>query len=59
MTYSSLLHLSSEVLSEESVELIIDSANVEDTRKRKLEARPGAYLALTNLNADMCQRLSP
>lgn len=53
MSYTTLLHPRNQVLSEEGIEGIIDVANVEDPRGRKLEARPQAFLDLTYPTADV------
>jgi hypothetical protein len=53
MSYVSLLRPRPEVLSEEGVEPIIDLANVEDTRRQRLEARPADFFALTYPTSDV------
>jgi len=52
MSYSDILKPRREVLSEEGVEGIIDLANVDDRRRRKLEARPADLFDLTYPTAD-------
>ena len=52
MSYSDLLTPRRDVLSEDGIEGIIDLANLADTRKRKLEARPPDFFALTYPTAD-------
>lgn len=52
MSYSDFLTPRRDVLSEDGIEGIIDLANLADTRKRKLEARPADFFALTYPTAD-------
>jgi hypothetical protein len=52
MSYSDILKPRREVLSEEGIEGIIDLANVDDRRRRKLEARPADLFDLTYPTAD-------
>lgn len=53
MSFSTLLQPRKQVLSDEGIEGIIDVANVDDPRGRKLEARPQAFLDLTYPTADV------
>ena len=52
MSYSDLLIPRRDVLSEDGIEGIIDLANLADARRRKLEARPADFFALTYPTAD-------
>jgi len=52
MSYSDLLKPRRDVLSEDGIDGIIDLANLDDPRKRKLEARPADFFALTYPTAD-------
>ena len=52
MSYASLLKPRPEVLSGE-IEGIIDLANLADSRRRKLEARPEHFFSLTYPTADI------
>jgi len=52
MSYSDLLKPRRDVLSEDGIEGIIDLANLEDRRKRKLEARPAEFFDLTYPTSD-------
>ncbi len=56
MSYSDFLTPRRDVLSEDGIEGIIDLANLADTRKRKLEARPADFFALTYPTADAHRR---
>jgi hypothetical protein len=47
MSYSDILKPRRDVLSEEGIEGIIDLANLDDRRRRKLEARPADFFNLT------------
>lgn len=52
MSYSDLLKPRRDVLSEDGIEGIIDFENLKDPRKRKIEARPADFFALTYPTAD-------
>ena len=52
MSYSDILKPRRDVLSEEGIEGIIDLANLDDRRRRKLEARPSDFFNLTYPTAD-------
>lgn len=52
MSYSDILKPRRDVLSEEGIEGIIDLANLDDRRRRKLEARPPDFFNLTYPTAD-------
>jgi len=52
MSFSTLLRPRKQVLSEDGIEGIIDVANVEDPRHRKIESRPQDFLDLTYPTAD-------
>jgi len=52
MSYSDILKPRRDVLSEGGIEGIIDLANLEDPKGRKLEARPGDFFSLTYPTAD-------
>jgi len=52
MSYSDLLKPRRDVLSEDGIEGIIDFENLKDSRKRKIEARPADFFALTYPTAD-------
>jgi energy-coupling factor transporter ATP-binding protein EcfA2 len=47
MSYSDFVTPRPEVLSDEGIDGIVDLANLKTTRRRKLEAKPDAFLALT------------
>ena len=53
MPYSDFLTPRPEVLSDDGIEGIIDLANLADPKKRKLEARPSAFLGVTYPTADI------
>lgn len=53
MSYSDFLTPRADVLSEDGIEGIIDLANLQDSQKRKLEARPTDFLELTYPTADV------
>jgi hypothetical protein len=53
MPYTDFLTPRPEVLSEDGIEGIIDLANLDDPKQRKLEARPGAFLGVTYPTADV------
>jgi predicted AAA+ superfamily ATPase len=53
MPYTDFLTPRPEVLSEDGIEGIIDLANLDDPKKRKLEARPAAFLGVTYPTADV------
>ena len=53
MSFATLLRPRKQVLSDEGIEGIIDVANVDDPRGRKLEARPQVFLDLTYPTADV------
>jgi hypothetical protein len=52
MSYSDILKPRRDVLREEGIEGIIDLANLDDRRRRKLEARPADFFNLTYPTAD-------
>ena len=53
MSFASLLKPRPEVLSDQGIEGIIDLANLADSRRRKLEARPEHFFSLTYPTADI------
>ena len=53
MSYTSFLTPRREILSEEGPDPIIDLANLEDTKRKKLEANPDAFFSLTFPTADI------
>jgi predicted AAA+ superfamily ATPase len=53
--YSQLLNPRPEVLSEDGIEGIIDLANLNDRRRRKIEAKPGTFLSLTYPTSDIAR----
>lgn len=53
MSFTSVLKPRAEVLSDEGIEGIVDLANLADSRRRKLEARPELFFALTYPTADI------
>jgi len=53
MSFADLLSPRKEVLSDEGIEGIIDLANLGDSRKRKLEARPEDFFDLTYPTSDI------
>src|SRR3990172_4570705 len=53
MSFASVLRPRAEVLSDEGIEGIVDLANLADSRRRKLEAKPDLFFALTYPTADI------
>jgi len=53
MSYASHLTPRQETLSEDGIEGIIDLSNLADRRRRKIEARPDAFLSLTYPTAEI------